>query len=216
MYKECPNCRKGYNMVLEKKDSTAPAWQRERLISGLCSERCWREYLSIPKKKKLETNTCLNKCKFFRKFRKNEGTDSGHDGLCFSFKAIKMFNDTEGWEYSFDELVTASEKGQEVFDVYELQNKKCLHYQKKEKRRKEMLKFMVPFKYLVKVEIDPLDVKRKPGEDRTRCLRNAVISKAIDQFSKECEGMLLLDVIHIMVPTHLIDVQLMSEKGDLR
>lgn len=138
MYQECPNCREGYYTVLDRINDRpiqeqypdAPKWQREQLISGLCSDKCWREFLKMPPKKKSEIETCLNKCEFFRKYKKGEGTDSGHDGDCHSFKAIKMFDSEESWNYSFDEIVTASEKGEPVFDVYGLQNRECPHYKK--------------------------------------------------------------------------------------
>lgn len=139
MYKECPNCREGYKTVLERKDSRpiqeqypdAPVWQREQLISGLCSDKCWREFLSMKPKKKGEIETCLNKCKFFRKYKKNEGTDSGHDGDCLNISAIIMFNREEDGDETVEELIELAEKGQPVFDIYTLQNRECPHYKKK-------------------------------------------------------------------------------------
>lgn len=138
MYKECPNCREGYYTVLERINDRpiqeqypdAPAWQREQLISGLCSDKCWREFLGMPEKKKPELKTCRNKCKFFKDFGKKID-ELGHDGACYNFKAIKMFNDEEGWDYSFDEIVTSSEEGQPIFDIYHLQDRECPHYEKK-------------------------------------------------------------------------------------
>ena len=52
----CPNCKKQYIPILERKTDkciqneypNAPKWQREQLISGLCSDKCWNEYLGIP------------------------------------------------------------------------------------------------------------------------------------------------------------------------
>lgn len=47
---KCPVCKKIYKPVLERKlpeekiqneFSNAPAWQREQLISGVCSDECW-------------------------------------------------------------------------------------------------------------------------------------------------------------------------------
>ena len=50
---KCPNCKKIYEPVLDRKtdkliqnefpDSTLE--QREQLISGICSDKCWDEYL---------------------------------------------------------------------------------------------------------------------------------------------------------------------------
>ena len=53
--KTCPNCGKEYETILERKDNTliqlqypkAPAWKREQLISGICSDKCWKEYLGL-------------------------------------------------------------------------------------------------------------------------------------------------------------------------
>jgi len=49
----CPNCGGVYETVLDRKDDRciqeqypdAPAWQREQLISGICSDACWDEFL---------------------------------------------------------------------------------------------------------------------------------------------------------------------------
>jgi len=51
----CPNCKKEYKPFLERKDGEliqvtypkATKEQREQLISGLCSDKCWNEYLGI-------------------------------------------------------------------------------------------------------------------------------------------------------------------------
>jgi len=53
----CPNCGKIYNTVLEipKGDTRSvqqifphePAWKREQLMTGICSDGCWEEYLAI-------------------------------------------------------------------------------------------------------------------------------------------------------------------------
>ena len=52
--KRCPNCNKVYETELELTDKAAQvsypnesAWKREQLISGLCSDKCWNEYLGI-------------------------------------------------------------------------------------------------------------------------------------------------------------------------
>jgi len=52
----CPNCKKVYEPVLgyRKTDkliqqefpNTKP-WQREQLITGICSDECWNAYLGI-------------------------------------------------------------------------------------------------------------------------------------------------------------------------
>jgi len=55
MIQRCPNCNKEYTTVLDRKDGrgiqeqypNAPAWQREQVISGLCSDECWNEFLGI-------------------------------------------------------------------------------------------------------------------------------------------------------------------------
>jgi hypothetical protein len=51
----CPNCGKHYIPVLTRNPNDhrpiqaifpfAPAWQREQLISGICSDECWDAYL---------------------------------------------------------------------------------------------------------------------------------------------------------------------------
>ena len=51
----CPNCKKTYLPILERKTNDliqiehpkATAEQREQLISGLCSNKCWSEYLGV-------------------------------------------------------------------------------------------------------------------------------------------------------------------------
>ena len=53
MKQTCPNCHKIYETILERKTRlpiqhehpNAPAWQREQLITGICSDKCWKEYL---------------------------------------------------------------------------------------------------------------------------------------------------------------------------
>lgn len=50
----CPNCRKMYFPVLGERDPykliqdqfpKAKLWQREQLISGICSDKCWEEFV---------------------------------------------------------------------------------------------------------------------------------------------------------------------------
>ena len=57
MMKTCPNCGKTYKTVLDKKHATmlvqqefpkAQRWEREQLISGICSDKCWNEFLGEP------------------------------------------------------------------------------------------------------------------------------------------------------------------------
>jgi hypothetical protein len=52
--KTCPNCNKHYVPVLKRKHPEIPiqrefpqakAWEREQHISGICSDKCWNEYL---------------------------------------------------------------------------------------------------------------------------------------------------------------------------
>ena len=57
--KRCPNCGTTYMTELGRKDNrniqeqypTEPAWKREQLISGICSDKCWEEYLGIPRRR---------------------------------------------------------------------------------------------------------------------------------------------------------------------
>ncbi len=54
---QCPNCKEAYEPELgERKHPTKPVqnefpdakpYQREQLITGLCSDNCWNEYLGI-------------------------------------------------------------------------------------------------------------------------------------------------------------------------
>jgi len=55
--KVCPNCNKEYETILDRKHSemsiqqefpSAPKWQREQHISGICSDKCWDEFLGMP------------------------------------------------------------------------------------------------------------------------------------------------------------------------
>jgi len=51
----CPNCKKGYKPKLTRKTNEliqnefpkATKEEREQLISGLCSSKCWNEFLGI-------------------------------------------------------------------------------------------------------------------------------------------------------------------------
>jgi len=51
----CPNCKKAYKPILERKEGeliqnthpNATKEEREQLISGLCSNECWEEFLGL-------------------------------------------------------------------------------------------------------------------------------------------------------------------------
>lgn len=55
MIQRCPNCNieylteldrpKGDNRNIQEIFPNAPAWKREQLISGICSDECWKEFL---------------------------------------------------------------------------------------------------------------------------------------------------------------------------
>ena len=53
MKQRCPNCGVEYITELDRKDDRniqeqypdAPAWQREQLVSGICSDECWDEFI---------------------------------------------------------------------------------------------------------------------------------------------------------------------------
>ena len=53
--KICPNCNKEYKTVLDRIDDrpiqeqfpNATKEEREQLISGLCSNKCWNEFLGL-------------------------------------------------------------------------------------------------------------------------------------------------------------------------
>lgn len=55
MKQRCPNCGKEYETELNKPEGddrciqdifpNEPAWKREQLLTGLCSDKCWNEYL---------------------------------------------------------------------------------------------------------------------------------------------------------------------------
>lgn len=55
--KQCPQCGKVYEPVLKRLDDDtrsiqeiypkAKAWEREQVISGICSNKCWKEYLGL-------------------------------------------------------------------------------------------------------------------------------------------------------------------------
>jgi len=57
MIRTCPNCKKKYMPILKVSENDnrpiqqifphAPRWQREQLISGICSDQCWKEYLQV-------------------------------------------------------------------------------------------------------------------------------------------------------------------------
>ena len=52
---KCPNCKREYKPDLERKDGeliqntypNATSEQREQLISGLCSSKCWNKFLGL-------------------------------------------------------------------------------------------------------------------------------------------------------------------------
>jgi hypothetical protein len=52
----CPNCRQFFKPKLERKTNKciqeeypqATPEEREQLISGLCSSKCWSEFLGLP------------------------------------------------------------------------------------------------------------------------------------------------------------------------
>ena len=52
----CPNCKKEYKPILERKEKgliqithpKATTEEREQLISGLCSDKCWNAFLGFP------------------------------------------------------------------------------------------------------------------------------------------------------------------------
>jgi len=51
----CPNCNKEFEPELKRPEGddrliqeifpNEPAWKREQLISGICSDKCWKEYV---------------------------------------------------------------------------------------------------------------------------------------------------------------------------
>jgi len=52
--KTCPNCKKTYKPILDRQQPemhiqnefpNAPSWQREQHITGICSNKCWCEFL---------------------------------------------------------------------------------------------------------------------------------------------------------------------------
>ena len=55
MIRYCPNCGKEYITELNRPEwdhrniqeifPQAPEWQREQLISGICSDKCWNQFL---------------------------------------------------------------------------------------------------------------------------------------------------------------------------
>ena len=60
--KTCPNCGKTYTPELERKHPDIPIqkefpkakpYQREQHITGLCSDKCWREFLGMPSTEKV-------------------------------------------------------------------------------------------------------------------------------------------------------------------
>jgi hypothetical protein len=55
MKKICPNCGKEYETVLNRKTNQlvqlefpdAKVWEREQLVTGLCSTKCWNQFLGL-------------------------------------------------------------------------------------------------------------------------------------------------------------------------
>lgn len=53
----CPNCKKIYQPILVSEGSrpiqeqflNVPKWQREQIISGICSDGCWDMFLGVKK-----------------------------------------------------------------------------------------------------------------------------------------------------------------------
>jgi len=51
----CPNCKREYEPELKRKTNkniqdeypNEPSWKREQLISGICSDKCWNEFLGV-------------------------------------------------------------------------------------------------------------------------------------------------------------------------
>lgn len=55
-YRQCPQCLREYQPALYRQKPElsvqvefplALAWQREQLITGLCSDICWKKYLGM-------------------------------------------------------------------------------------------------------------------------------------------------------------------------
>ena len=59
MKQVCPNCNKEYDTVLDRPVGDwrqiqdifpdVPGWQREQLLTGTCSDKCWDELLGYKK-----------------------------------------------------------------------------------------------------------------------------------------------------------------------
>ena len=53
MRRQCPNCHQIYDTVLDRFNDkpiqeqfpNALPWEREQLITGICSDKCWKEFL---------------------------------------------------------------------------------------------------------------------------------------------------------------------------
>ena len=52
----CPNCNREYEPVLKRQHPemciqdefpNAKPWEREQCISGICSDKCWKEFLGM-------------------------------------------------------------------------------------------------------------------------------------------------------------------------
>jgi hypothetical protein len=54
----CPNCKKQYipklgarlhpELLIQQEFPNAESWEREQLVSGICSNKCWDEFLGVP------------------------------------------------------------------------------------------------------------------------------------------------------------------------
>ena len=57
----CPNCKKMYkpkltrktDLLIQQEFPTSTAEEREQLISGLCSNKCWNEFLGLGEEREI-------------------------------------------------------------------------------------------------------------------------------------------------------------------
>jgi hypothetical protein len=68
----CPACKKEYTPILTRKHPelliqqefpNTPAWQREQLLTGICSDKCWNKFLGPEERKKSKTKSRIKKCR---------------------------------------------------------------------------------------------------------------------------------------------------------
>jgi len=68
----CPACGKEYTPILKRKKPwlsiqdefpNAPSWQREQLLSGICSDKCWDKFLGPEERKKPKSKPKTKKCR---------------------------------------------------------------------------------------------------------------------------------------------------------